>query len=53
MDTFPSMIENGFEISELMKTTTWNFPSKHMPTFPTNNYLGYFHDVFDEVKDKL
>lgn len=45
MDTFPSLIENGLNISEMMKITTWNFPSKHMPTFPTNNQHGYFHDV--------
>lgn len=50
MDPFPSLIENGFKISEMMKITILNFPSKHTPTFPTNNHV-YFHDVSDEVKD--
>lgn len=43
----------AFKISEMMKITILNFPSKHTPTFPTNNHHVYFHDVSDEVKDYL
>lgn len=48
---FQVWLKMAFKISEMMKITILNFPSKHTPTFPTNNHHVYFHDVSDEVKD--